>query len=54
MEAELIGVSFSYASNKAFYIPVGHKKTKCLDKKLVIKQIKPLLEDKSIKKVGQI
>ena len=53
MEAELIGISFSYASNKAFYIPVGHKKIKCLDKKLVLKQIKPLLEDNSIKKVGQ-
>ena len=52
-EAELIGISVSYAPNKSFYIPVGHKKNKCLSKDLVIKKIKPILEDPSIKKVGQ-
>ncbi len=52
-EAELIGISVSYAPNKSFYIPVGHKNNKCLSKDLVIKKIKPILEDPSIKKVGQ-
>ena len=52
-EAELIGISVSYAPNKSFYIPVGHKKNKCLSKDLVIKKMKPILEDPSIKKVGQ-
>jgi len=52
-EAELIGISVSYAPNKSFYIPVGHKNKKCLSKDLVIKKIKPILEDPSIKKVGQ-
>ncbi len=52
-EAELIGISTSYAPNKSFYIPVGHKNNKCLSKDLVIKKIKPILEDPSIKKVGQ-
>ena len=53
LEAELIGISFSYAPNEAYYIPLGHKKIKCLNKELVLKKIKPLLEDPSIKKVGQ-
>jgi DNA polymerase-1 len=52
-EAELIGISASYAPNKSFYIPLGHKNNKCLSKDLVIKKIKPILEDPSIKKVGQ-
>ena len=53
LEAELIGISFSYAPNEAYYIPLGHKKIKCLNKESVLKKIKPLLEDPSIKKVGQ-
>jgi len=53
LEAELIGISFSYATNEAYYIPLGHKNIKCLNKESVLKKIKPLLEDPSIKKVGQ-
>jgi DNA polymerase-1 len=52
LEAELVGVSFSYAPNKACYIPLAHKE-KSLKKAIVLKKIKPLLEDPSIKKVGQ-
>jgi len=53
LEAELIGISFSYAPNEAYYIPLGHKNIKGLNKESVLKKIKPLLEDPSIKKVGQ-
>ena len=53
LEADLVGISFSYAPNKAFYIPLAHKKIKNLKKEIVIKKIKPILEDPSIKKVGQ-
>jgi len=52
LETELVGVSFSYAPNKACYIPLAHKE-KSLKKEIVLKKIKPLLEDPSIKKVGQ-
>ena len=52
LEAELLGISFSYEQNKACYIPLVHKE-KTLKKDLVLKKIKPLLEDPSIKKVGQ-
>jgi len=53
LEADLIGVSFSYAPNKACYIPLAHKNIKSLKKELVLEKIKPILEDPSIKKVGQ-
>ena len=52
LETDLVGVSFSYAPNKACYIPLNHKE-KGLKKETVLKKIKPLLEDSSIKKVGQ-
>ena len=52
LEAELVGISFSYAPNKACYIPLAHKE-KSLKKEIVLKKIKGLLEDPSIKKVGQ-
>ena len=51
--AELIVISLSYAENVSFYIPVGHKNIKSLNKDFVIKKLKPILEDPSIKKVGQ-
>ncbi|MDA9676793.1 DNA polymerase I [bacterium] len=53
LEADLLGVSLSYAPNKACYIPLEYKKIKGLKKELVLKKIKPILEDSSIKKVGQ-
>ena len=53
LETNLVGISFSYGPNKACYIPLAHKKGKGLKKDLVIKKIKPILEDLSIKKVGQ-
>tara|TARA_B100000965_G_scaffold379427_1_gene375119 strand:+ start:361 stop:3126 length:2766 start_codon:yes stop_codon:yes gene_type:complete len=52
-EADLIGVSVSYNPNIAFYIPVGHKNLDSLKVDLVISKLKPILEDSSIKKVGQ-
>ena len=53
LEADLVGVSLSYAPNKACYIPLAHKNIKSLNKELVLKKINPILEDASIKKVGQ-
>ena len=52
-EAELIGISISYATNASFYIPLGHKNTKGLKKNLVLNKLKTILEDPSIKKVCQ-
>ena len=53
IDAELVGVSFSCDINEAYYIPVAHKNVKNLSKELVIKKVKKILEDTSIKKIGQ-
>ena len=53
VDTDLIGISLSHEDNKACYIPLGHKKFKCLEKNFVLKRLKILLEDESIKKVGQ-
>ena len=52
-QADLVGISLSTKVGKACYIPIGHKFKGCLKKEAVIKKLKPLLEDKSVKKIGQ-
>ena len=52
-QANLVGISLSTKLGSACYIPLGHLSEKNLDEKSVIKKIKPILEDKSIKKIGQ-
>ena len=52
-QADLVGISLSTKIGKACYIPIGHKFKGCLKKEAVIKKLKPLLEDKSVKKIGQ-
>jgi len=52
-QADLIGISLSTKIGKACYIPIGHKSKGCLKKEIVIKKLKPLLEDESVKKIGQ-
>ena len=52
-QANLVGISLSSKISKACYIPIGHKSNNCLDKNVVLKKLKPLLEDPSVKKIGQ-
>ena len=52
-QADLIGVSLCSKIGKACYIPIGHDSKKSISKDLVLKKLKPLLEDPSIKKIGQ-
>jgi DNA polymerase-1 len=56
MRAELVGLSFSIAPYEAIYIPVGHDypgAPEQLDRNTVLGALKPLLESKTHKKVGQ-
>jgi DNA polymerase-1 len=56
MEANLIGVSFAIEAGEAAYVPVAHDYVGApdqLDRNEVLAKLKPLLEDESIKKVGQ-
>ncbi|MFL2895055.1 MAG: DNA polymerase I, partial [Candidatus Pelagibacter sp.] len=52
-QADLIGVSLSSIIGKACYIPLGHKSKRNIDKNIALKKLKTLLEDSSIKKIGQ-
>ena len=56
MKAELVGVSFAIEAGQAAYVPLMHDyldAPKQLDKAWVLAQLKPLLESKTIKKIGQ-
>ena len=56
MQALLVGVSIAVKPGEAAYIPFGHDylgAPKQLDKDTVLAQLKPILEDPAIKKVGQ-
>ena len=50
---KLVGLSFSTRPNSAYYVPVGHKGGDQLDIKEVLAALKPVLENKDIRKYGQ-
>ncbi len=52
-QAGLVGISISTEIGKAGYIPIGHKNGKNFEENTVLKILKPILEDPSIKKIGQ-
>ena len=52
-QAELVGISLCYKPGHSGYIPLAHKSKNNLDSSKVLKILKPYLEDKSIKKIGQ-
>jgi DNA polymerase I len=54
MEADLVGISFSYMEDSGFYIPVAHtKETDQPDKADILRIFGPVLENPDIRKVGQ-
>jgi DNA polymerase-1 len=56
MWADLVGISLSHTPHQAFYIPVGHHHhgtAQQLPLAWVLEQLKPILEDTGMKKVGQ-
>ena len=56
MNAEIVGISISITHNDAYYIPVGHNYPDApiqLKREKVLEKLKPVLEDKNIKKIGQ-
>jgi DNA polymerase I len=56
-EAKLVGISFSYQPNEAYYLPIGHSKQidqRNLPKKETLDLLKKhILENKDINKIGQ-
>jgi DNA polymerase I len=56
MKANLVGLSFSMKPDEAFYIPCAHDYPEApiqLELKKVLSQLKPVLENPDIKKIGQ-
>ena len=56
MKAELVGLSFAVEVGKAAYVPLAHDYVAApeqLDRDWVLAQLKPLLESKDLKKIGQ-
>ena len=56
MWADLVGVSLTCTPHRAYYVPVGHQPQKApqqLSLSWVLEQLKPVLENPAIKKVGQ-
>ncbi|MDX1559601.1 MAG: DNA polymerase I, partial [Marinobacter sp.] len=56
MDAEIVGVSFAIEPGEAAYVPLGHDymgAPEQLDRDQVLNQLKPLLEDPGLAKVGQ-
>ena len=56
MQAELVGISLCVEVGKACYIPLAHRyegAPQQLDKKIVLKALKPILENPAIGKIGQ-
>ncbi|MFT6406684.1 MAG: DNA polymerase-1 [Arenicella sp.] len=54
--AELVGVSFAINAGQAAYVPVAHSymgAPEQLDRDWVLEQLKPLLEDAELPKIGQ-
>lgn len=53
--AELVGFSVAFDANDAFYVPVAHDyegAPQQLDRDQVLAQIKPILENEQVKKIG--
>ena len=50
--AKLVGISLCFDAEKAYYIPLGHKTGKQLDKQETLDALQPILKNETIKKLG--
>ncbi|MFW6335254.1 MAG: DNA polymerase I, partial [Desulfosalsimonas sp.] len=56
LRAGLVGLSFAFGQDSAWYVPCGHigqGASKQLARSIVLERLRPVLEDPEIKKVGQ-
>jgi DNA polymerase-1 len=50
LEAELVGIAFSWATGKGFYVPFSEDKE---ETKVLIEKLRPFFESETIEKIGQ-
>ena len=54
MEAKLVGISFCWKEGEAYYVALRSRPdAQGIDMETAIKELKPILEDENIKKIGQ-
>jgi DNA polymerase I (EC 2.7.7.7) len=53
LSAHLVGISVALPDKSSHYVPVGHRRGRNLPLEKVLKGLKPILEDRTIKIVGQ-
>lgn len=53
MSAELVGMSFAWRSGEAYYLPFLGVGPRRLDGRATLEQLRPILEDASVEKIGQ-
>jgi DNA polymerase-1 len=53
MDAQLVGMSFSWQAGQAHYIPIRSTAGQTLPEAMVMEKLRPILEDPKIAKVGQ-
>lgn len=50
MAADLVGMSFAFTENQAFYVPIPKEREKA---QTIVNKFKPIFEDEKISKIGQ-
>ena len=50
LEAELVGIAFSWEAKKGFYVPIPEEKKVAME---ILEQLRPFFESEAIEKVGQ-
>ncbi|UOY07879.1 DNA polymerase I [Muricauda sp. SCSIO 64092] len=50
LEAELVGIAFSWAAGKGFYVPIPEEREKAM---AIIEKLRPFFEAEHIEKIGQ-
>ncbi len=50
IEAELVGIAFSYEKNKGYYVPIPENKNEAIE---LVQKFKPFFETENILKIGQ-
>ncbi|MEM7231480.1 MAG: DNA polymerase I [Planctomycetota bacterium] len=53
IDAELVGLSFSWEAGVAYYVPVRSSKGKALDPQATLEALRPVLENPKVEKYGQ-
>jgi len=52
LRAKLVGISIAFEKTHGYYIPFGHYRGKQIDRQIIFKKLRPIVESHSIGKIG--